>query len=92
MIHVGIDLHHRNSYVRALTGDGELVPGQRIYHSHIDALRQYLAAFGDQDQRVVFEATSNARWFKRLLAADPSVEAVAGNPRGATGGSTICSV
>ena len=29
MVHIGLDLHHRNSYIRALTDEGELVKGQR---------------------------------------------------------------
>ena len=76
MVHVGLDLHTRNSYVRALTDDGELIAGQRIYHSEIDQLWQYLSQFGDEPKRVVFEATGNSRWMKKLLSEDPTIEAV----------------
>lgn len=80
MIHVGLDVHHRNSVVRAMTEDGELFPPRRIYHDNLDALWQYLAPFGDQPKRVVFEATANARWMRRQLAADPSITPVAVTP------------
>jgi transposase len=80
MVHVGLDLHHCNSYIRALTEEGELIKGQRIYHNQIDQLWQYLNQFGDQTKRVVFEATSNARWMYRLLRTDPTVEPVAVTP------------
>lgn len=80
MVHIGLDLHQRNSYVRALTDDGELTAGQRIDHSNIDRLWQYLSEFGDEPKRVVFEATGNSRWMKNLLSQDPTIEAVAVTP------------
>ena len=80
MIHVGLDLHHRNSYIRAVRDDETLLPGRRIYHSDMLELWQYLAPFGDQPKRVVFEATSNARWMMRFLQQDPTIEAVAVTP------------
>lgn len=80
MIHVGLDVHHRNSVVRAMTEDGELFPARRIHHDNLDALWQYLARFGDEPKRVVFEATANARWMRRQLAADPSITPVAVTP------------
>ena len=80
MIHVGMDLHHRSSVVRALSDDtGELYPARRIHHDRIEELWQYLDQFGDQRIRVVFEAISNARWMYRLLAQRPNVEPVAGH-------------
>ena len=80
MIHVGIDLHHQNSYVRAMDDDGVLYPGLRVYHNHMDELWQYLNQFGDQPLRVVFEATANARWLERVLRSDPRIEPVAVTP------------
>lgn len=80
MIHVGIDLHHRNSYVVAVDDKGLLYPGQRIYHTEIEKLWQYLSRFGRENKRVVFEATANARWMARLLSADSTIEAVAVTP------------
>jgi transposase len=81
MIHVGMDLHHRNSVVRALSDDtGELFPARRVHHDRIEELWQYLDRFGDQQIRVVFEAISNARWMYRLLAQRPNVEPVAVTP------------
>lgn len=80
MIHVGIDLHHKNSYVRAISDDGEIFPGRRIYHTDISDLWQYLSQFGEESKRVVFEATANARWMYRLLSDDPTVEPVAVTP------------
>jgi len=80
VIHVGIDLHHRNSYVRAMDDHGEVFPGRRVHHTALDDLWQYLGQFGDQPKRVVFEATANARWMRRVLARDPTVEAVAVTP------------
>jgi len=81
MIHIGMDLHHRNSVVRALSDDtGELFPARRIYHDRIEELWQYLDQFGDQKIRVVFEAISNARWMYRLLGQRPNVEPVAVTP------------
>lgn len=80
MIHIGMDLHHRNSYVAAMTDDAELVGGQRIYHDRLEELWQYLGRFGDQPKRVVFEATANSRWMARLLRDDPTVEPVAVTP------------
>lgn len=77
MIHVGLDLHHRNSYIKALTDEGEPIKGQRICHNEIDQLWQYLSQFGDEAKRVVFEATCNARWMYRLLKNDPTIEPVA---------------
>jgi hypothetical protein len=49
MVHIGMNLHHRNSYVAAITDDGELIPGRRVYHDRIDDLWQYLSQFGDDD-------------------------------------------
>ena len=81
MIHIGMDLHHRNSVVRALSDDtGELFPSRRIYHDRIEELWQYLDQFGDQKIRVIFEAVSNARWMYRLLWQRPNVEPVAVTP------------
>jgi transposase len=80
MVHIGLDLHHHNSYVKALTDDGRVIEGRRIYHSNIDELWQYLGQFGSEKKRVVFEATANARWMERLLKADPTVEPVAVTP------------
>ena len=80
MIHVGIDLHHRNSYIRAMDDDGEVFPGRRIYHDRIGELWQYLDRFKGQRKRVVFEATANARWMFRLLQEDPDIEPVAVTP------------
>jgi len=80
MVHVGLDLHHRNSFVRALTEAGELVPGRRVGHDHMEQLWEYLGQFGDQPKRVVFEATANARWMYRLLKQDPTIEPVAVTP------------
>jgi len=80
VIHVGLDLHHRNSYVRAVTDKDEWIPGRRVYHDEIETLWQYLGQFGDERKRVVFEATANARWMYRLLAQDPTVEPVAVTP------------
>lgn len=80
MIHVGIDLHHKNSYVRAINEDGQLYAGQRIYHTEIEKLWQYLAQFGKQKKRVVFEATANARWLERLLSKDKTIIPVAVTP------------
>ena len=80
MIHVGIDLHHKNSYVKALTDEGEVIAGRRIYHSDMDELWQYLGQFGSEKKRVVFEATANARWLERLLQEDPTVAPVAVTP------------
>jgi len=80
MIHVGIDLHHKNLYVRAITDHGELIAGTRIYLSEIDELWQYLSQFGDEKKRVVFEAVSNSRWLNRLLKKDPTVEPVVVTP------------
>jgi len=56
MIHVGMDLHPKSSYVRAITDEGELVNGRRINHSDIDKLWDYLGQFGREEKRVVFEA------------------------------------
>jgi len=80
MIHIGMDLHHRNHVVRALSDDGELFKARRIYHDDLSRLWQYLDQFGDEKIRVVFEAVSNARWMYRLLAARPNVEPVAVTP------------
>ena len=80
MIHVGIDLHHRNSYIRAMDDRGEVFPGRRVHHTNLDELWQYLGQFGTGPKRVVFEATANARWMRRVLAADPTIEPVAVTP------------
>ena len=53
MIHVGIDLHHKNSYVRAMDDDGVLFPGRRVYHTDIDQLWQYLGQFNNEEIRSV---------------------------------------
>lgn len=80
MIHVGIDLHHSNSYVRAMSQDGKLYPGVRVYHNDMAKLWQYFGQFGDEPKRVVFEAISNSRWLERLLAQDTAIEPVAVTP------------
>jgi transposase len=80
MIHVGLDLHHRNSYVKALTEEGDVIEGRRIYHHNMEAFWDYLGQFGSERKRVVFEATANARWLERLLRKDPTVEPVAVTP------------
>jgi transposase len=80
VIHIGIDLHHRNSYLRAMDDQGEVFPGRRVHHTALDELWQYLGQFGNQPKRVVFEATANARWMRRVLARDPTIEAVAVTP------------
>jgi len=80
MIHIGIDLHHKNSYIRAMDDDGVLYAGKRIQHSNIEELWQYMEQFGEQKKRVVFEATANARWLERLLRKDPTIEPVAVTP------------
>lgn len=80
MIHVGIDLHHKNSYIRAIDDDGVLYPGLRVYHTDIEQLWQYLGQFKDQEKRVVFEATANARWLKRVLQQDATITSVAVTP------------
>jgi len=80
MVHVGMDLHHRDSTVRALTEDGELHQPCKIYHDQLEQLWQYLDQFGEERIRVVFEAISNARWMFRLLGQHPNVEPVAVTP------------
>ncbi len=80
MVHVGMDLHHRMAYLRAITGDGELLPGRRVQFSDLQQLWQYLDQFSDQPVRVVFEAIGNARWMHRLLSERPNVEPVAVTP------------
>jgi transposase len=75
-----MDLHHRNSYVVAMDDRGRKFPGRRVYHDRIEELWQYLAQFGDQPKRVVFEAISNSRWMHRLLRSDPTIEPVAVTP------------
>ena len=81
MVHVGMDLHHRSSVVRALSDTtGELYPARRIHHDRIEELWQYLDSFGAEPIRVVFEAISNARWMYRLLGQRPNVEPVAVTP------------
>lgn len=80
MIHIGIDLHHKNSYVRAMDDQGQVFPGLRVYHTDIEKLWQYLGQFGGELKRVVFEATANARWMERLLKADKTIEPVAVTP------------
>jgi len=67
MIHVGMDLHPKSSYLRAITDEGELINGRRINQNDIHKLWDYLDQFGQEEKRVVFEATSNARWMYRLL-------------------------
>ena len=80
MIHVGLDLHHNRSYIRAMTDDGHFLPGRWIYHSEIETLWQYLGQFGQEKKRVVFEVISNSRWMYRLLGQDPSVDPAAVTP------------
>jgi len=80
MIHIGLDLHTKNSYVRAMLEDGGLFAGRRIYHNDIAALWQYLGQFGSEPKRVVFEATGNSRWLYRLLSKDHTIEPVAVTP------------
>lgn len=80
MIHVGMDLHHRMAYVRAITDDAELLEGRKIYFNDLPRLWEYLDQFGDQPVRVVFEAISNARWMYRLLRQRPNVEPVVVTP------------
>lgn len=81
MVHIGMDLHHRSSVVRALSGEtGELYRARRIHHDRIQELWQYLDQFGEEPIRVVFEAISNARWMYRLLGQRPNVEPVAVTP------------
>jgi len=80
MIHVGIDLHHRNSYVAAIDDHGTRFAGRRIEHTNMEQLKQYLGQFGTQRKRVVFEATANARWMQRWLQKDETVQAVAVTP------------
>ena len=80
MIHVGMDLHHRMAYVRAITEDGELHPGRRVYLNDLRRLWEYLDAFGDEPVRIVLEAVSNARWMYRLLGRRGNVEPVVVTP------------
>lgn len=80
MIHVGMDLHNRMAYMRAITDDGELLPGHKVHFSDLRRLWQYLDQFGDQPVRVVFEAVGNARWMFRLLGQRPNVEPVVVTP------------
>ena len=80
MIHIGLDLHTKNSYVRAMREDGSLLAGRRIYHNDTAALWQYLGQLGSEPKRVVFEATGNSRWMHRLLSQDSTLEAVAVTP------------
>ena len=80
MIHVGMDLHHRMAYVRAITEDGELHTGRRVYLNDLRRLWEYLDAFGDEPVRIVLEAVSNARWMYRLLGRRGNVEPVVVTP------------
>lgn len=80
MIYVGMDLHRKNSYVAALSGDGEVFPSRRIHHDRIQELWQYLDGFGNERIRVAFESTGNARWMHRLLETHPQVEPVMVTP------------
>jgi transposase len=80
MVHVGIDLHHTSSYVRAIAADGTMHSGVRVHHGDLGKLWQYLGQFGNEPKRVVFEAVSNSRWLQRLLSQDESIEAVAVTP------------
>ena len=80
MIHVGMDLHHRMAYVRAITDDAELLAGRKIYFNDMPRLWEYLDQFGDQPVRVVFEAISNSRWRYRLLRQRPNIEPVVVTP------------
>lgn len=80
MIHVGMDLHNRMAYLRAITDDGELLAGHKVHFNDLRPLSQYLDQFGDQPVRVVFEAVGNARWMFRLLSQRPNIEPVAVTP------------
>jgi transposase len=80
MIYVGMDLHRKNSYVSAISSDGEEFPSRRIHHDEIEELWQYLDEFGDDRIRVAFESTGNARWMYRLLSSRPNVEPVMVTP------------
>ena len=80
MIYVGMDLHRKNSYVTAISSDGEEFPSRRIHHDMIEELWQYLDQFGDERIRVAFESTGNARWMHRLLSRRSNVEPVMVTP------------
>ena len=80
MIHVGMDLHSKNSYVGAITDECELINARRINHSDIDKLWDYLRQFGKEEKHVVFEATSNARWMYRLLKEDATIDLITVTP------------
>lgn len=80
MVYIGMDLHRKNSYLTAITRDGEVIDSRRIQHDNIDELWQYLDQFGDEPIRVAFESTGNARWMYRLLASRPGVEPVMVTP------------
>lgn len=80
MNHVGMDLHHRMAYVRAITGDGELLDGRKIEFTDLTRLWKYLDQFGQEPTRVVFEAVGNARWMFRLLRERPNLEPVVVTP------------
>ncbi len=60
MVYIGMDLHRKNSYLTAITRDGEVIDSRRIQHDNIDELWQYLDPFGDEPIRVAFESTGNA--------------------------------
>ena len=80
MHHVGMDLHTRMAYLRAITADGEELDGCKIHFSDIRQLWKYLDQFADDPVRVVFEAVGNARWMYRLLRQRPGVEPVVVTP------------
>jgi transposase len=75
-----MDLHTTMAYVCAIDDKGEVFPGRRVYLNNPPSLWEYLNQFGTAPKRVVFEATSNARWMRRLLARDATIEAVAVTP------------
>lgn len=79
MVHVGMDLHNRMAYVRAMSDNGELFKGRKINLSDLSRLWEYLDAF-NEPVRVVFEAVSNSRWMARQLRSRPNCTAVVVTP------------
>ena len=67
MIHVGLDLQHRTSYVRAMTEDGQLLPGRRIHHARIEELWQYLGQFGRRFSKAL--GGLSIRWVVEVVGA-----------------------
>ena len=80
MIHIGMDLHHKMAYLRAITDDGELLPGRKLHFNNMSRFWEYFDSFGDEPCRVVFEAISNSRWMYRLLRQRASLEPVVVTP------------